>query len=40
MPAGPLTGTKITLDYAALVARDAFFCASPLINVLNRRVTF
>src|SRR5262245_39099883 len=40
MPDGPVAGTKITPDYAVLVARDAFFWAWPLINVYNRRLTF
>src|SRR5262245_20763710 len=32
MPAGPVTSTRITADYARLVARDAFFWAWPLVN--------
>jgi hypothetical protein len=31
---------KITQAYAALVARDAFFWAWPIMNILNRRSTF
>ena len=40
MPAGPVAGTKITEAYAALVARDAFFWAWPLVNMVNRRLAF
>lgn len=40
MPPGPVAGTKITEDYARLVARDAFFWAWPMVNVYNRRLTF
>jgi hypothetical protein len=39
-PAGPVVGTKITQAYAALVARDAFFWAWPMVNIHNRRVAF
>jgi len=35
-----VAGTKITAEYAALVARDAFFWAWPLVNVYNRRLAF
>jgi hypothetical protein len=38
MPAGPVAGTKITEEYARLVARDAYFWAWPLVNVYNRRL--
>ena len=40
MPSGPVTGTKITEEYAKLVARDAYFWAWPLVNVYNRRLTY
>lgn len=40
MPAGPVAGTRITPEYAALVARDAFLWAWPLVNITNRRATF
>jgi hypothetical protein len=40
MPDGPVAGMKITPEYAALVARDAYFWAWPLVNVYNRRLTF
>jgi hypothetical protein len=39
-PAGPVVGTKITQAYAALVARDAFFWAWPMVNIHNRRLAF
>jgi hypothetical protein len=39
VPAGPLAGSKITEDYAKLVARDAYFWAWPLLNVYNRRLS-
>jgi hypothetical protein len=39
-PAGPVANTKITEEYARLVARDAFFWAWPMVNVFNRRLTF
>ncbi len=38
MPAGPVAGTKITEEYATLVARDAYFWAWPLVNVYSRRL--
>ena len=38
MPAGPVAGTKITVAYAELVARDAYFWAWPLVNIYNRRL--
>jgi hypothetical protein len=40
LPAGPIAGTKITEEYARLVARDAYFWAWPLVNVYNRRLTY
>jgi hypothetical protein len=33
LPDGPVAGTKITEEYAKLVARDAYFWAWPLVNV-------
>src|SRR5262245_13641779 len=40
LPSGPVANTKITEAYAALVARDAYFWAWPLVNVYNRRLTY
>ena len=40
LPAGPVANTKITEEYARLVARDIFFWAWPMVNVYNRRLTF
>jgi hypothetical protein len=40
MPPGPVPGTKITEQYARLVASDAYFWAWPLVNVYNRRVAW
>src|SRR5262245_62560226 len=40
LPSGPIANTKITEAYAALVARDAYFWAWPLVNVYNRRLTY
>jgi hypothetical protein len=40
MPSGPVSGTKITEEYARHVARDAYFWAWPLVNVYNRRLTY
>jgi hypothetical protein len=40
LPAGPDTRVKITEAYAALVARDAYFWAWPLVNIYNRRLSF
>jgi len=37
---GPAPDTRITEQYARLVARDAFFWAWPLVNVYNRRLAF
>jgi hypothetical protein len=37
---GPVAGTKITEEYAKLVARNAYFWAWPLVNVYNRRLTY
>jgi hypothetical protein len=40
LPPGPVDGTKITEEYATLIARDAYFWAWPLVNVYNRRLTY
>ena len=40
VPPGPVSGTKMTEEYARLVARDAYFWAWPLVNVYNRRLTY
>jgi hypothetical protein len=40
LPAAPDTRVKITEAYAALVARDAYFWAWPLVNIYNRRLAF
>jgi len=40
MRSGSVPGTKITEEYARLVARDAYFWAWPLVNVYNRRLTY
>src|SRR5262245_21208536 len=40
MPSGPVAGTKITEEYARLVARNAYFWAWPLVNVYNRRLSY
>ena len=40
MPAGPIEGTKLTEEYARLVARDAYFWAWPLVNIYNRRLAY
>lgn len=40
MPPGPDARVKITEAYAALVARDAYFWAWPMVNVYNRRLYF
>ncbi len=37
MRPGPDANTKITEPYARMVARDAFFWAWPMVNVMNRR---
>ena len=37
---GPDVRVKVTDDYAALVARDAYFWAWPMVNVYNRRLAF
>ena len=40
LPAGPDTTVKITEAYAAVVARDAYFWAWPLVNIYNKRAGF
>jgi hypothetical protein len=40
MPGGPDTRVKNTEAYAALVARDAYFWAWPLVNIYNLRLAF
>ena len=40
MPTGPDSRVKITDAYAALVARDVYFWAWPMVNVYNRRLYF
>ncbi len=40
MPPGPDTRVQITDAYAALVARDVYFWAWPMVNVYNRRRYF
>ena len=37
-PPGPDLRVKITEEYAALVARDAYFWAWPMVNIYNRRL--
>ena len=40
LPPGPDTSVKITEAYAAMVARDAYFWAWPLVNIYNKRLNF
>src|SRR6185436_1551589 len=40
LPTGPDTSVKITEAYAAMVARDAYFWAWPLVNLYNKRLNF
>ena len=40
LPPGPDTRVKITEEYAKLVGRDAYFWASPMVNIYNRRLSF
>jgi len=40
LPPGPDTSVKITEAYAAMVARDAYFWAWPLVNLYNKRLNF
>lgn len=37
---GPDLNVKITPEYAALVARQAYFWAWPMVNIYNRRLAF
>jgi len=39
-PVGPALGMRMTEPYAALVARDAYFWAWPLVNLYSRRLAF
>jgi hypothetical protein len=40
LPPGPDTRVKITEAYAAMIARDAYFWAWPLVNIYNKRLNF
>ena len=40
LPAGPDTSVKLTEAYAAMIARDAYFWAWPMINLYNKRLNF
>jgi hypothetical protein len=40
LPAGPDMSVKITETYAAMIARDAYFWAWPMVNIFNRRQSF
>ena len=40
MPSGPVVATKVTEEYAALVGRNAFLWAWPLVNVYSRRLAY
>jgi hypothetical protein len=40
LPPGPDTTVKITETYAAMIARDAYFWAWPLVNLYNKRLNF
>jgi len=40
LPPGPDSTTKITVEYARLVAKDAYFWAWPMVNIYNRRLAF
>ncbi len=40
LPQGPDADVKVTEAYAAMVARDAYFWAWPLVNIFNRRQAF
>jgi hypothetical protein len=37
---GPDTSVKITVEYAKMVAMDAYFWAWPMVNIYNRRLAF
>jgi hypothetical protein len=38
MPTAPVTGARITEEYAELVGREAYFWGWPLVNVYVRRL--
>ncbi len=38
--AGPDSSVKITEAYAAMIARDAYFWAWPMVNIFNKRLNF
>jgi hypothetical protein len=40
LPPGPDTSVKITEPYAAMIARDAYFWAWPMVNLFNKRLNF
>ncbi len=40
LPNGPDMRSKMTEEYAKLVARDAYFWAWPLVNIYNKRLGF
>jgi hypothetical protein len=40
LPNGPDMRSKMTEEYAKLIARDAYFWAWPLVNIYNRRLAF
>ncbi len=40
LPPGPDTTVKMTEAYAAMIARDAYFWAWPLVNIYNKRLNF
>lgn len=40
LPHGPDTTVKMTEAYAAMIARDAYFWAWPLVNLYNKRLNF
>jgi hypothetical protein len=40
MPSAPVPQTRITEQYTAMIAREAYFWAWPLVNVYNRRLTY
>jgi hypothetical protein len=40
LPPGPDTSVKITEAYAAMIARDAYFWAWPMVNIFNKRLNF
>src|SRR5262249_46726889 len=40
LPNGPDMRSRMTEEYAKLVARDAYFWAWPLVNIYNKRLNF